>query len=183
MAPYRRQKRGFGWQYDNYPAFDIAANFGGVGGYGWNSSFDTQYYDLPGTVEQATRSHVEAQNDFEKAKEKYEEAKKKYEECEKKGMSHPYDLHYDSEAETLVGNESDDNDNAHLASANDQPAASHGTAGRPSANEPGEPVQNNIDESIRVQEAKETEDAVGRSLSLIAGARRKRDEGESSLLQ
>ncbi|CAN9355635.1 unnamed protein product [Alternaria alternata] len=84
MAPYRRQKRGFGWQYDNYPAFDIAANFGGVGGYGWNSSFDTQYYDLPGTVEQATRSHVEAQNDFEKAKEKYEEAKKKYEECEKK---------------------------------------------------------------------------------------------------
>ncbi|CAN9349871.1 hypothetical protein CUC08_Gglean013087 [Alternaria sp. MG1] len=86
MAPYRRQKRGFGWQYDNYPAFDIAANFGGVGGYGWNSSFDTQYYDLPGTVEQATRSHVEAQNEFEKAKEKYEEAKKKYEECEKKGL-------------------------------------------------------------------------------------------------
>ena len=72
MAPYRRQKRGFGWQYDNYPAFDIAANFGGVGGYGWNSSFDTQYYDLPGTVEQATRSHVEAQNEFEKAKEKYD---------------------------------------------------------------------------------------------------------------
>ncbi|CAN9390930.1 unnamed protein product [Alternaria alternata] len=93
------------------------------------------------------------------------------------------EVEYDSEAETLVGNESDDNDNAHLASANDQPAASHGTAGRPSANEPGEPVQNNIDESIRVQEAKETEDAVGRSLSLIAGARRKRDEGESSLLQ
>jgi hypothetical protein len=93
MAPYRRQKRGFGWQYDNYPAFDIAANFGGVGGYGWNSSFDTQYYDLPGTVEQATRSHVEAQNEFEKAKEKYEEAKKKYEEFEKKGMSHPYELH------------------------------------------------------------------------------------------
>ncbi|RYN55113.1 hypothetical protein AA0114_g3710 [Alternaria tenuissima] len=93
------------------------------------------------------------------------------------------EVEYDSEAETLVGNESDDDDNAHLASANDQPAASHGTAGWPSTNEPGEPIQNNIDESIRVQKAKETEDAVGRSLSLIAGARRKRDEGKSSLLQ
>ncbi|CAN9380468.1 unnamed protein product [Alternaria alternata] len=101
MAPYRRQKRGFGWQYDNYPAFDIAANFGGVGGYGWNSSFDTQYYDLPGTVEQATRSHVEAQNEFEKAKEKYEEAKKKYEECEKKGEDGPIGV-WDSKEVSLV---------------------------------------------------------------------------------
>lgn len=99
MAPFRRPKRNFGWKYDNYPAFDIA-NFGGVGAlgglsgvYGWNGGFDTQHYDVPGTIEQATRSHVEAQNDFEKAKEKYEEAKKKYEECEKKGMWPPGELH------------------------------------------------------------------------------------------
>ncbi|KAG9195098.1 hypothetical protein G6011_00218 [Alternaria panax] len=86
MAPYRRQKRGFGWKYDTHPAFDLA-NYSGVGGLSgprWNGGFDTQHYDPLGIVEQATRSHVEAQNEFEKAKEKYEEAKKKYEECEKK---------------------------------------------------------------------------------------------------
>jgi hypothetical protein len=94
VAPFRRNKRNFGRVCD-YPAFDLA-NFGSygsmsdLGGYGaWNTSFDTPFYDMPGTVEQATRSHVEAQNAFEKAKEKYEEAKKKFEDCEKKGTYLP----------------------------------------------------------------------------------------------
>jgi F0F1-type ATP synthase membrane subunit b/b' len=91
MAHFGWKKRNFERMYENYPASDLA-NFGGIGGLGgwcrygpWNGGFESRYYDLPGTVEQATRSHVEAQNDFEKSKEKYEEAKKKYEECEKKG--------------------------------------------------------------------------------------------------
>jgi patatin-like phospholipase/acyl hydrolase len=40
--------------------------------------------ELPSSVEDATRAHVEATIDFEKAKEKFEEAKKKFEDCEKK---------------------------------------------------------------------------------------------------
>ncbi|KAI4946412.1 hypothetical protein J4E91_007098 [Alternaria rosae] len=77
--------RGYEW-----PAFDLGGfgghgGMGGLGGYAaWNTGFNTPYYDVPGSVEQATRSHVEAQTEFEKAKEKYEEAKKKFEECEKK---------------------------------------------------------------------------------------------------
>ncbi|KAI4919267.1 hypothetical protein J4E85_009525 [Alternaria conjuncta] len=80
--------RGYQW-----PAFDLGGfgghgGMGGLGGYPvWDSGFDTPYYDVPGSVEQATRSHVEAQTEFEKAKEKYEEAKKKFEECEKKAYA------------------------------------------------------------------------------------------------
>jgi hypothetical protein len=59
------------------------------------------------------------------------------------------------------------------ASANYQPAAGHGAARRHSANEPGAPPQRNIDTAVCVQKAEETEDAVHRSGSLIAGASRK----------
>jgi len=90
IAPFKRHKR-HGMRGYQWPAFDLGGfgghgGMGGLGGYPvWDSGFDTPYYDVPGSVEQATRSHVEAQTEFEKAKEKYEEAKKKFEECEKKG--------------------------------------------------------------------------------------------------
>ncbi|KAH6868229.1 hypothetical protein BKA58DRAFT_458891 [Alternaria rosae] len=88
-SPFKRHKRNTMRGYE-WPAFDLGGfgghgGIGGLGGYAaWNTGFDTPYYDVPGSVEQATRSHVEAQTEFEKAKEKYEEAKKKFEECEKK---------------------------------------------------------------------------------------------------
>ncbi|KAG9195097.1 hypothetical protein G6011_00217 [Alternaria panax] len=81
-------------------------------------------------------------------------------------------VEYDSEAETLVGSESDDDDDAHPASANNQPAAGHGAAGWPSAHEPCAPTQNNIDAAIRAKKQKEMEDAIKRSLLVIIGARR-----------
>jgi hypothetical protein len=83
------------------------------------------------------------------------------------------EFEYDSEAETLFGSESDGDGDAHPASANYQPAAGHGAARRHSANEPGAPPQRNIDTVVCVQKAEETEDAVHRSGSLIAGASRK----------
>lgn len=40
--------------------------------------------ELPNNIEDATRAHMEAQIEYEKAKEKYDEAKKQFEDCEKK---------------------------------------------------------------------------------------------------
>jgi hypothetical protein len=88
------------------------------------------------------------------------------------------EVEYDSEAETLVGSEPDDDGDAHPASANNQPAAGHEGAGRLPTNEPCAP-QSNIDAVVRAQKAKEMEDAVQWSLSLIAGARPKHDKGDS----
>jgi hypothetical protein len=76
----------------------------------------------------------------------------------------------DSEAETLVGSESDDDGDGHWTPPNDQHAAGNRAAGWTSANEPCERTQNNIDA------AKEVEYAMQRSLSLIPGARRKQDK-------
>ena len=83
-----RRHRGFPRIYDAPSPFDLASFRGGFGALGsfdsWNNTWDTQSFDSPNNIEQATRQHVAAQKDMEKAKEKYEEAKKKFEECEKK---------------------------------------------------------------------------------------------------
>ena len=80
------------------------------------------------------------------------------------------EVEYDSEAETLVGGEFDDDDDAHTASPNNQLPTGHGAAGWTSANEPCGPTGDNLDAAIRGQKVKEMEDEGQRSLSLIAGA-------------
>jgi hypothetical protein len=87
---------------------------------------------------------------------------------------------YDSDAETLVGSESDDdNDDAPPAPVNNQPTTGPRAAERSLADEPCASTQNNIDAVVRAQKAKEMEDAVQRSLSIVAGARRKQDKEKS----
>jgi hypothetical protein len=84
MRPHRRG-RALARMYDTPPFFDFA-NFNNNWN-SWDPSWDHGFNfveDIPNSVEQATREHVEAQKECEKAKEKYEEAKKQFEECEEK---------------------------------------------------------------------------------------------------
>ena len=83
------------------------------------------------------------------------------------------EVEYDSEAETLVESESDDDGDARPAPANNQPAARHEAARRLPANEPCTSSQGDMNAAVRAQKAKEMENAVQRSESLIGGAGRK----------
>lgn len=73
--------------YDTFPTLDMTSfgGFSNIGGYGaaWNN-WEHPPQDLPDEIEKATRDHMEAQMECDKAKEKFEEAKKKFEESEKK---------------------------------------------------------------------------------------------------
>ncbi|KAF1832302.1 hypothetical protein BDW02DRAFT_649270 [Decorospora gaudefroyi] len=80
------------------------------------------------------------------------------------------DLEYDSEAETLVGDEPDDDTVPHPGSpTQSQPAAGNATARRLPSDEPCAPTQSNIDAINRSRKTKEMEMAVQRSLSVIPG--------------
>jgi hypothetical protein len=69
--------------YRNYPSYDaIPPAYGyNYGVYGMGLS---EYVPPTQGIENATRAHVAAQKEFEKAKEKYDEAKKKMDECEQR---------------------------------------------------------------------------------------------------
>jgi hypothetical protein len=99
IAPMgRRRNRGLNrMMYEQYaPPFGLGGygeaggigGLGGINGYGAWNLWDPSYYafpeDVSNNVEKATRAHVEAQKECEKAKEKFDEAKKKFEECEEK---------------------------------------------------------------------------------------------------
>jgi hypothetical protein len=91
-------------------------------------------------------------------------------------MSRPTreELEYDSEAETLVGDESDDDTVYHpRPSAQGQPAAGNKAARWLGADEPCAPTLRNIDAAIRAREVRDAEVAAQRSDSLILGAKGK----------
>ncbi|CBX99299.1 hypothetical protein IAQ61_000567 [Plenodomus lingam] len=69
--------------YGDYStAYNGFGNFRG-GGSDWDRS-TLLAYEGPNSIEDATRAHVAAKADWEKAKEKHDEAQKKLEESEKK---------------------------------------------------------------------------------------------------
>jgi hypothetical protein len=91
-------------------------------------------------------------------------------------MSRPTreELEHDSEAETLVGDESDDDTVYHTrASAQIEPTAGDEAARWVGADEPCAPTQRNIDAAIRAREMRDAEVAAQRSGALIPGAKSK----------
>jgi hypothetical protein len=91
-------------------------------------------------------------------------------------MSRPTneELEYDSEAETLVGDESDDDTLYHpRASAQSEPAAGHEASGWLGADEPCAPTQRNIDAAKMATQLRDSEVAAQRSESLLPGAKGK----------
>jgi hypothetical protein len=94
MWPVARRRRAVSPAcYQSYDALDLYrdyANYDLVSPtYGYNYGIGcglglSDYVSPTYAVEVATRSHVMAQKDFDKAKEKYEEAKKKMEDAEQK---------------------------------------------------------------------------------------------------
>jgi hypothetical protein len=89
MGPVARRRRAVSPYYGSYDSLTAYNPYAypwrspsPLYGYGYGLGYGD--YDMPNSVEQATRVHASAQAESEKAKEKYEEAKKKYEECEEK---------------------------------------------------------------------------------------------------
>ncbi|KAF2846665.1 hypothetical protein T440DRAFT_225276 [Plenodomus tracheiphilus IPT5] len=89
-----RRSRNHRFLTPEYHAAPIYGDFAGAySGFGNNRNglldHDRSAYWFPereaqNSVEDATRAHVAAKSDWEKAREKFDEAKKKLEECEKK---------------------------------------------------------------------------------------------------
>ncbi|KAI8941785.1 hypothetical protein NX059_002986 [Plenodomus lindquistii] len=88
LTPYGGSRRSRNHRIAAVESFQPPYVYGDyVGSYSGYGNFRGGLFDWSleyNNVEEATRSHVAAKSEWEKAKEKFDEAKKKLEECEKK---------------------------------------------------------------------------------------------------